>query len=188
MNQSNGFLKDRRDAFVWVIERLDFRLSKARAGIRIASPRALDPSAHNAPQVETLELLRCGIAHVHNGAPNHAPGSLHAALSLSSLRRSSLAAALAINPPRFEQILIRADYSTGREAAICHIRTLIDVIETDIPASKKAIREKINQLELLEMGGINADDLRRQMAFDLNILCENYINTCADVRHDIHTL
>lgn len=185
MPQTDAFDKSRRAAFCGILGLIDRRISDTRPGVLIASINTLDPAGNNASRMEAFGLIRQGVTHLHQGAPDGKSGALHAALSFASIRRSSLAASLGVKAPQFQKILIEANYSTGHEAALIHTTVLLSAAEADIPASRQHIREKITRGELFAVDGMDASDLRRQMVFDLDLLCENYARACADIRDDM---
>jgi hypothetical protein len=173
------FSRARDKAFGRVIAYIDGRVHQAMPVVVIdlqeKSPETLQTNARS----EAWSLFLNGIRHLHNGAPQGQPGSMHEALSRTSLRASPLAAALGVSPPQFEPIYFSIDYTTGAEAALFLCRRLIDAAETDFPKSRTLIQQKI----LTEKPGVGA--LKEQMAMSFDVLAGVYEKACGEMKAEL---
>jgi len=176
------FSRARDKAFGRVIAHIDAQMHRSTPIVVIhlqeKSPETLQTNAKS----EAWSLFLNGIRHLHNGAPNNQPGSMHEALSRTSLRASPLAAALGVSPPHFEPIYFSIDYTTGAEAALFLCRRLIDAAETDFPKSRSLIQQKI----LTEKPGLDA--LKEQMALSFDVLAEVYEKVCEEMKAGLNNL
>jgi hypothetical protein len=96
------------------------------------------------------------------------------ALAKTSLRSSSLSASLGVPPPRFEQILLPADFTDGAEAARFLCRKLAEAARLDMPKSRDVITKKI----FAEKPG---PDIKLEMAKTFDFLCAAYETACAEL-------
>lgn len=136
---------------------------------------------------EVLSLFIRGLKHLKDGAPGGLPGSMTEALTKTSLRSSSLAAAVGIKPPQFVQIYHNVAYTNGFEAAVfCGLR-LLEAAEGDIPKSRQMIQQKIF-CEKPQIGEEEMAAFRKQTAMSANILLQAYEQGCRDIKAEIARL
>jgi len=180
--QGEDFSRARDTAFHRVIAHIDAQLHQATPVVVVdlqeKSPQTLRANASS----EAWSLFLNGIRHLHNGAPDGQPGSMHEALSRVSLRSSPLAAALGVSPPHFEPIYFSVDYTTGAEATLFLCRRLIEAAEADFPKSRTLIQQKI----LAEKPSMNA--LKEQMAMSFDVLARVYEKVCGEMKVTLASL
>lgn len=134
-------------------------------------------------QSDAVLLIREGILHLKEGAPNGNPGSLIGAVEKSNLRRSSLAASLGIQPPKFEAAPLSVIYPDGKSDAVQTALRLLETIEGDLPKSRDIIRRR-----LLSDAQLRKSQLYRHFTDTLNILADDYQQNCRLLRDKILTL
>lgn len=147
--------------------------------------------ALQAAERESWALLQSGVLHLKNGAPGNQPGSMAEALSKASLRRSSLAAALGIKPPQFEQIYFPADFSTGHEAAIFFCARLSEAVEGDILKSRQILQQKVYAADTaatLNLPDREREDFRRQTVTAFNMLVKSHAAVCRAFRAELSAM
>ena len=192
-NHDETFRQRRDEVFDRAIALIDGRIRAATPSILLHFDEISADAMQQSAEKEAWSLLRRGIQHLKNGAPDNQPGAITEALSCASLRSSSLAAALGVKPPQFEQIYFSVDYTTGGEAALFFCRRLIEAAEGDLSKSKQIISQKIMQEKPTRAFGAIADEkdvsaMKRQMAFSFNVLAETYIHACRDFKSAIGSL
>jgi hypothetical protein len=177
--RKDAFHYQREAAFSRVISLLDGHITSATPSMVLhlqeKSPDLLRANA----AIEAWSLFLNGIQHLKSGAPEGGPGSMPEALSRTSLRASSLAAALGISRPQFEPIYFTINYTTGAEAALFLCRRLVDGAEADFPKSRHLIQQKI----LAEKPSIDA--LKEQMALSFDVLADAYEQVCGEIRGEL---
>lgn len=132
-----------------------------------------------APEIrsDAALLIREGILHLKGGAPDGSSGSLSGAVEKSNLRRSSLAASLGIQPPKFEAAPLTVIYPDGKSDAVQTSLHMLETIETDLPKSREIIRRR-----LLSDAQLRESQLYRHFTDTLSALTDDYQRYCLLLR------
>ena len=164
MDSDVPFLRDRHAAFddiiAFALQKASLLQPKIILRIDLASPTI----AAEAAEREIWQMFARGLMHLKSGGIDGAPGMMSRALSMVSLRSSSLAQVLGVQSPEFEPVFHTVDYDSGRAAAYAEAGTLAEAIIPDIDKSIHIMQRKIFDSDLSLIYGGMGDDFNPAQA------------------------
>ncbi|MDE1151708.1 MAG: hypothetical protein PW788_04145 [Micavibrio sp.] len=140
-----SYRQERGDTFDRIIAVIDQRL-KDTPFLLATDLHGLSPtSARYGAERECWQLLRSGINHLKNGAPNGEAGGIAGAVEKSAIRASAFASSMGVTPGKYEELDVASynSFATGRDEALYMVRSLIVSVTEDLPRSKQIIGAKM---------------------------------------------